>query len=364
MEILEQVVLGNTIQRWAVTGVGAVVATVVLRTILALLRSRAKSLAESTATQWDDVVVHALSQIRFSLIAPAVFMFASSTLVLPPSIKDFLSKVAITLLLVQAGISMSAGFAHWLDHSRRRRLATDPASVSGFGAIKVCGSFVIWSVTVLLALDNLGIDISTLVAGLGVSGIAVALAVQNILGDLFASLTIILDKPFVVGDFLKVGDYLGTVQNIGLKTTRLKSLSGEQLVFGNTDLLKSRIQNYGRMEQRRIAFSIGVTYDTSPEILERIPGIIQAAVEQQEKLRFDRSHFSGFGPSALVFDTVYHVDVPDYAYYMDAQQAIYLNISREFAKQGIEFAYPTQTVYVKDSRTSELATAGPSPIGT
>lgn len=350
MNIWEQSVLGNSVQRWIITFATALVVTIVLRTVLALVRNRVAGLAKTTNTVWDDVVVQALSRVRFSLVATALFCFAGSTLTLPSDVDKLLSKLTVLLLLIQAGISLANGFEHWLDHSRRQRMATDPGSVSSFGTLRFVGNTIIWSVIVMLSLDNLGVDVSTLVAGLGVSGIAVALAVQNVLGDLFASLTIVLDKPFIVGNFLKVGDHLGTVENIGLKTTRLRSLSGEQLIFSNNDLLQSRIQNYGRLDSRRVSFSLGVTYQTSPEHLELIPELIKEAIDNREKVRFSRAHFSGFGNFALLFETVYFVDDPDYAFFMDNQQRIYLHIARAFADRGIEFAYPTQTLFVKDDR--------------
>jgi small-conductance mechanosensitive channel len=206
---------------------------------------------------------------------------------------------------------------------------------------------VLWAAVVLIALDNLGVHITTLVAGLGVGGIAVALAVQNILGDLFSSVTIILDKPFVIGDFIIVGDFLGSVEHIGLKTTRVRSLSGEQLVFANSDLLKSRIRNFKQMTERRIVFAFGVIYQTAADKLAAIPGLVREIVEAQPQARFDRAHFKAFGGSSLDFEVVYWVTNPDYNLYMDIQQAINLGLFRRFAAEGIEFAYPTQTLYVE-----------------
>jgi small-conductance mechanosensitive channel len=196
-------------------------------------------------------------------------------------------------------------------------------------------------------LDNLGVDITALIAGLGVGGIAVALAVQTVLGDLFASLSIALDKPFVVGDFLIVDDLLGSVEFVGLKTTRLRSLSGEQLVFSNSDLLNSRIRNYGRMYERRTAFDIGVTYQTPREKLKKIPDIIRTAIEKQDDTRFDRSHFKAYGDFSLNYETVYYISGPDYNKYMDIQQAINFEIHAAFEREQIEFAYPTQTIFVE-----------------
>ncbi|MGA9537034.1 MAG: mechanosensitive ion channel family protein, partial [Desulfobacterales bacterium] len=187
------------------------------------------------------------------------------------------------------------------------------------------------------------------------SGIAVALAVQNILSDLFASLSIVLDKPFVIDDFIIVDNYMGTVEHIGLKTTRLRSLSGEYLVFSNNDLLKSRIRNYTRMLERRVVFSIGVTYQTPLEKLKQVPATIRKIIESQEAVRFDRAHFQGYGDFALKFEVVYYVLNPDYNRYMDIQQSINLAIFESFEKEGIDFAYPTQQLYIGDQTTSNLA---------
>ena len=237
---------------------------------------------------------------------------------------------------------------------RQQQMDKDPASVTTLNVLNFIGKIVLWSLVLLLVLDNLGVNITALVAGLGVGGIAVALAVQTILGDLFASLSIVLDKPFVVGDFLIVGDLLGSVEYVGLKTTRLRSLSGEQLVFSNSDLLSSRIRNYGRMYQRRVVFNLGVTYQTPRDKLIKIPEIVRAAIEQQDKTRFDRSHFKEYGDFALVFESVYYVEGPDYNEYMDIQQAVNLQVHEQFEQQGIEFAYPTQTLFVqKNGKGSE-----------
>ncbi len=342
---------------WIITLAAAFLITVLLRVLLGVVRSRLTGLAKTTNMMWDDLVVHVLSKTKFYLIALAVFCYAVSALDLPYSLSGILNNAGTVLLLIQLGISATAASHYFLERRRQEGLKTDPASVSGYGAIRFLLNLFIWIVVFLLALDNAGVDVNALVAGLGVSGIAVALAVQNILGDLFASLTIILDRPFVVGDFLKVGSQLGTVESIGLKTTRFKSLSGEQIIFSNNDLLQSRIHNYGRLEVRRVSFAVGVTYQTSPESLAAIPGLIKEAVEKNEQAKFDRSHLSNFGDFAMVFETVYFVNVPDFAVYMDIQQAIYLDVARQFAERGIDFAYPTQTLYVHDHRLEPVSSS-------
>jgi small-conductance mechanosensitive channel len=257
-----------------------------------------------------------------------------------------LAKAITIALFWQAGIWAVATASAWLEHKRRRSLVADRAALGSISIIGVIINAVIWALVALLTLDNLGIDITALVAGLGIGGIAVALAVQNIFGDLFASLSITLDRPFVVGDFLIVGDVLGTVESIGVKSTRLRSLDGEQIVMPNSDLLGSRVRNYGRMMERRVVFATGVTYETPIELVERVPALIREIVEAQADTRFDRSHFASHGAASLDFETVYYVLSADYNRYMDVQQAINVRLHREFEKMGIEFAYPTQKLFV------------------
>ena len=209
---------------------------------------------------------------------------------------------------------------------------------------------------------ELGTGKTTFVAGLGITGIAIALAVQNVLGDLFAALSIVLDKPFVIGDFIIVDKYLGTVEYVGLKTTRLRSLGGEQLVFSNADLLKSRLQNMTRMNRRRAVFTVTVTYDTPTAQLRQIPAMLTEIVKAQEPVTFDRAHFSGMAASSLNFDVVYWVETADFNRYMDIQQEIYLQIMDRFAAQEIEFAFPTQTLHLHDTRAPAGADNGAAAV--
>jgi small-conductance mechanosensitive channel len=203
---------------------------------------------------------------------------------------------------------------------------------------------VIWMLGFLLLFDNLGYNVTTIIAGLGIGGIAIALAAQSILGDLFNYFVIFFDRPFEIGDFITVDDKKGTVEYIGIKTTRLKSLTGEQLVFSNSDLTNSRIHNFKSMEQRRVSFSLGVVYQTSPQLLEKIPTLIKGIIEVQPTVTFDRAHFQKFSPSSLEYEVVYFVETSDYNLYMDLQQKINMEIFKVFAQEDIHFAYPTQSI--------------------
>jgi small-conductance mechanosensitive channel len=212
-------------------------------------------------------------------------------------------------------------------------------------ALGFVARLVVWASVLLVALETLGVQVTAVVAGLGIGGIALALAAQNVLGDVFAWICILLDKPFLVGDFLVVGEFKGSVEKIGIRTTRLRSVTGEELIFSNNDLLGSRIRNYQRMNERRGELVVGVTYQTPPEKLREIPAMLREAAERQELARFDRAHFRSFGASSLDFEMIYWVKRPEYPVFMDVQQAINLEVFRRFETEGIEFAYPTQTIF-------------------
>jgi small-conductance mechanosensitive channel len=338
--------LGNDLHRWIVALAVGLGTLVLVQLAIRVLIPRLARLAARTRTDWDNLFVTALGNTKWFFPVALAIDAGTIALNLPPRLQRVLDVTTAIAVLVQVGVWSSTALSGWLDRYQRARLETDRSAATTVAAIGYGAQVLVWSVVLLLSLDNLGIDITALVAGLGIGGVAVALAAQSILGDLFGSLAIVLDRPFVLGDFLALDGYLGSVEHIGLKTTRLRSLSGEQLVFSNTDLLKSRIRNYGRMRERRVVFTIGVTYQTSRAELAEIPRLLRAAVEAREQTRFDRAHFTGFGESALTFETVYYVLSADYNLYMDIQQAINLELVEEFERREIEFAYPTRTVYL------------------
>jgi len=335
---------GNEIQRWLIALGVAAGTLIVLRLIEQFLIVRIQRLARKTQTAVDDVVIGSLRNTKLLYLLVVSIFAGSLWLDLEPNVRSVILQAVIIATLIQGGIWVNAGLQIWLEHYRK--VEEDGANRTTMNALSFIGRLLLWVMIFLLVIDNLGVDVTALVAGMGIGGIAIALAVQNILGDLFASLSIVLDKPFVNGDFVVVGDMAGSVEHVGIKTTRVRSISGEQLVFSNSDLLQSRIRNFGRMHQRRVVFSLGVTYQTPAEKLERIPSLIRAAIEAQELVRFDRSHFASYGDSALNFETVYYVESSDYTQHMDILQAVNLQIYRTFEEEGIEFAYPTQTLFV------------------
>ncbi|MEZ4334764.1 MAG: mechanosensitive ion channel family protein [Myxococcota bacterium] len=338
---------------------------------LSLLRlvvlARIRRLADRVGVHRAAIVLQTLEKTR-SLVLLVVSLYVGSLwLDLPERSAGVLRGIVTVALFTQVALWLIELVDAWLDRFRTVNLAENAAAVTSMAAVGFMLKLFVWVGALLLVLENLGVDITALVAGLGIGGIAVALAVQNILGDLFASLTIVIDKPFVVGDFLVLGDHLGNVERVGLKTTRLRSLSGELLVFSNTDLLGSRIHNYGAMYERRVLFGLGVVYQTSHAMLERIPGMLREAVEAQERVRFDRAHFKQFGPYSLDFEIVYFVLAPDYNLYMDIHQAVQLAIHARFEREGIEFAYPTRTLFLAapapDGRPDDESEAGAEAEG-
>ncbi len=206
-------------------------------------------------------------------------------------------------------------------------------------------NLVIWLLAIVFMLSNLGYNVTGIVAGLGIGGIAIALAAQAILGDLFSYFVILFDKPFDLGDFITVDDKKGTIEKVGLKTTRIRSLTGEIIVMSNTNLTNARLHNFKKLERRRIAFTLTVTYETPLELLEKIPEMLREIISGREQITFDRAHLAAFADSSINFDVVYFVEQPDFVFHMDNQQAIFLAILKKFASEGIQFAYPTQTVY-------------------
>lgn len=204
---------------------------------------------------------------------------------------------------------------------------------------------VVWTLATVFFLDNMGFQVSSVIAGLGIAGIAVGLAGQAILGDLFSYFAILWDRPFRLGDLVYVGDVRGYIEYVGLKTTRLRSLDGEEIVMSNSDLTGSRLRNYQRMRRRRVVFGFGVVYQTRPEVLEAIPDMVKEIINGVPRTQVERVHFKEFGDFSLNFEVVYHVLSKEYDEYMDAMQAINLALAKEFEKRSIEFAYPTQTLF-------------------
>jgi small-conductance mechanosensitive channel len=345
--MLDYTILGNPVSEWLIAVITTALILFVAPIAKAILLKQLTKLAAASQTPWYDIAANVIQRLHFLFFFITAIFVGSLFLELPVLAHDVIEKLFLIAMLLQIGALVSRAIRTWMEHHRRKQLEKNADVVTMLSSVSFLLRLLLWVFLLLVALDNFGVNITALVAGLGVGGVAVALAIQNILGDIFASFSIVLDKPFVIGDFIIVGDHMGTVEYVGLKTTRVRSLSGEQLIFANQDLLSSRIRNYKRMFERRVVFSIGVLYQTAAEKLEKIPGILKTIVAAQTAVRFDRAHFKEFGAYALNFEIVYWVLSPDYNIYMDIQQAINLAIVQQFAREGIEFAYPTQTLFLQ-----------------
>jgi small-conductance mechanosensitive channel len=356
MHFWEQEILGNLPQSWLLA-IGMVLllygALLLIRTVVT---KRLALLVQRTRTEIDDVLVDLFADTKNAFLLLISIYFSLYLLVLPATLITFIGTIVKVLLIIQMGLWMSRLIAFLIARRVKRNLVSDADDATVVSTLGVVIKGIIWAVVLLLVLDNIpGVQVTALIASLGITGIAVGLAVQNILGDLFASLSIALDKPFVIGDFINVGEFSGTVEHVGLKSTRVRSLSGEQLVFGNNDLLSSRIRNFKRMANRRVPFLLSVTYQTPYEKLVQIPTIVQEVIESvdSEIVTFDRAHFKEYGEYAIRFEAVYLLTTADFRQFMDIQQAINLGIYQRFAEAGIEFAFPTQSVIIENGHRND-----------
>jgi small-conductance mechanosensitive channel len=356
-QLLDFEFLGNSVLRWSL----ALLAFVAIFTVLPILRGYVSALRKrkpDTETHRFLDFVSLIAQNTTSLFLWSVAIWAADLVLnLPPRVDQVLSYVITVVVWVQVGVWLGAVASYFID--QRRVTSTDLSHATSLTIVQFITRFTIWTLVLLVALDNLGVNITALVTGLGIGGIAVALAVQTVLGDLLASLSIAFDKPFAIGDVLGVGQETGRVEQIGVSSTRLRSVTGEQIIVSNADLLKSRVHNFGRMYERRVLFTVGVTYETPREKLKRIPGIIETAIRAHEKTRFERSHFTAFGPSALTFESVYFVLDADYLLYADIQQDVNFRIHEEFERLGVQLAYPTQRLLLEGPGAA--ASSQPSP---
>lgn len=353
MEFLNDVIAGNSVLEWLIAaGIAFLVlgGLVVVRTFVV---RQLRRLSDRTDNELDDLAAAILQRTHFIFLLALAVVAGAQALVLSDRVSGVIHALAVVATLFQIGFWGNAAIQVGLGRYTTRRMEEDAAAATTVRFLGFLLRLALWVLVALVALDTAGVDITALVAGVGIGGIAVALAMQNVLGDLFASLSIVLDKPFVIGDFIIVGEMMGTVEHIGMKTTRVRSLGGEQLIFSNNDLLNSRIRNYKRMAERRIVFEFGVTYQTPREQLAEIPELVREIIEGLENTRFDRAHFASYGDSSLDFEVVYYMLVPDYNAYMDTQQEINLEIFGRFEERGIDFAYPTRTVYIEGDPDGE-----------
>jgi small-conductance mechanosensitive channel len=347
--ILQISFLQNTILNYLIFLLSLLIGVIILQILKSIILNRLKAWAEKSATILDDFLIHLFEKKLLPMLYYAVFYLSAKSLTLSPTLSKFIDVIGIVLLTFFS-ISLIVEFLNYLLQNYRTKKDADANRERAVKTIFPILKVVIWGIGIVFLLDNLGFKISAVVAGLGIGGIAVALAAQTILGDLFSYFVIFFDRPFEVGDFIIIDNFFGSIEHIGIKTTKIRSLGGEQIVFSNTDLTNSRLRNYKRMTNRRVVFKLGVTYQTYLQQLQEIPVIITNIIKNVNGSAFDRAHFSSYGDFSLVFEVVYYVIGGDYTKYMNIQQEINFKIKEEFEKRGIEFAYPTQTLFLEKTK--------------
>jgi small-conductance mechanosensitive channel len=307
-----------------------------------IVLNRLHKLANKTSNDADDQLIDTLDRIGGFFYAYLSLYLTLKSLTVSDTVDKALNAILLLFITLEV-VKVSGGLIEYT-FNKSNRGEPNPTAING---IRLALGIAIWVIGLLMILSNLGFEITALATSLGIGGIAVALAAQNILGDLFSSFSIYFDKPFKIGDFIIIGDDLGTVKKIGLKTTRIQTLRGEELVVSNQELTSTRILNFKKMHKRRIVFAFGVEYGTPAEKLEKIPGMVKEIIEKAEYADYDRAHFSSFGASSLDYEIVYYVTTPEYNDYMDTQQEINLSIVRAFEQEGISMAFPSRTLYVR-----------------
>jgi small-conductance mechanosensitive channel len=319
---------------------------IVLKIFQSIVLSKLKKMAEKTKTEFDDVLIKIFREIKPPFYFFIALYFGIKVLEFP----DIVSTVINILFLIIIVYEIIRAFEKIVDFGVKKYVekadGKQVMSLSMIKALKIILKIILWAIGLILVLGNLGIDVTSLIAGLGIGGIAIALALQNILEDMFSSFSIYVDKPFRVGDYIVVGKDSGTVERIGLKTSRLRTLTGEELVISNKELTNARVQNFRKMESRRDSFTLGVVYDTPAEKLEQVPKIIEEIVSGFDDLEFVRCKFTEFGDSSLNFEIVYLVNSKEFDVFAEMKQKINFEIYKRFKRENIEFAYPTQTIFV------------------
>jgi len=352
-EFLQITYLGNRVIDYLFSIVIFILLIVLMHISRKLFLRLINTYAKKTTTSIDDKFVKAFEEkikTFLNLLYFGAFYISIRRLAMESQIEHFFN-IFVAILLIFFGVQFMLSITIYGLETYWVKKEKDKSKKQALKGIITITKFIVWSIVFIVVLDNMGIKISTLVAGLGIGGIAIALAAQTVLGDLFSYFIIFFDRPFEIGDFIIVDDFKGTVAYIGLKTTRLNSLGGEQLIFSNQDLTNSRIKNYKRMNQRRIAFQFGVTYQTDLIKLKEIPKIVKDIILKIPETTYDRVHFSSYGDFSLNYEVVYYIHSNDYKKYMDIQQEINFQLKETFEKQGIEFAYPSQTIFLVNNNS-------------
>ena len=360
-DFLDQVYYNNTVQQYLIALAIILGGILLLSLFKKIILIRLRKWADNTETNLDDLAINAVDKFALPAFNFFIIYIGISTLQLSEKANQVL-KIAVAVVITYFLLRLISTISLHGLKSYVRRQDQGEEKVKQLGGIMLILNGIIWIIGIIFLFDNLGYNVGTVIAGLGIGGIAIALAAQNILGDLFNYFVIFFDRPFEIGDFIILDDKMGTVEYIGIKTTRLKSLSGEQLIISNSDLTQSRLHNYKRMQRRRIQFDIGIVYQTPLEKVKEVPQIIKNVIASIEGITIDRTHFKAYGDFSLNFQTVYFVESSEYNVYMDKQQLINLKLFEEFEKRKIEFAYPTQSIFLAQNGNGK-ETADPHMIG-
>lgn len=335
-------------------------ALIIFKLVQFVAIKRIEVVTKKTETDIDDFLMTLIKSIKPPFYLLISLYLASRFIVVKEVVAGFIDAVIFIAVVLQI-ILITQRVIDYISIKIIQKTTNENGDMSEEeirgeeAVVKTVGrviKFIIWALAILFVLSNMGVNVTSALAGLGIGGIAIAMASKDILSDIIAAITIFIDKPFKVGQFVQVGDNMGTVEHVGAKTTRIKTLQGEELIIPNQDLANSRVQNYKRMEKRRVVFNLGVVYGISSEKLKKIPSIIKEIIENVEKTEFDRSNFATYGDFSLNFETVYYIDSSDYNEYMNIQEKINLAIYEKFEKEKIEFAYPTQTVFVEKAHSA------------
>ncbi|HTV98087.1 MAG TPA: mechanosensitive ion channel family protein [Steroidobacteraceae bacterium] len=354
----QQVFYGNSLTDWVTAGLLAAAVWVGLSIVRHLIVSRSRSSARAARATPLRLILHLLAGTRQFLLVALALYAGQGDLAFPPKLQHIVDEAVLMAILLQLGLWAVRALKFYLQLKELER-GPDHSFAGSLNIIDFVAQMLIWSLLTLVALENVGINITALLAGLGVGGVAVALALQNVLGDLFASLSIALDKPFVVGDRLTIDAFSGVVERIGIKSTRVRSDAGEQIILSNADILKSRVRNYGRAPEQRALAVIRVPYATGRETLHAIPKLLESIVREQPNARFERCHLKSLDEGCLQFELSYFVQQPKINSLLDLQQSVNFRIIDEFRRLGVEFAHPTQRVVVESPRFASIAPAEP-----
>lgn len=351
MEFLNLKYFGNTILDYLFFLLSLAVCAVLIHFTGRWVVKAVAAKSEKSGAPYGELVVSAVRRYLLPIAYFAAFTLCSRILTLSGGLKTAVTTITTLFAVTLGAVFLSSMAAYFVERLQRGRDESASLAVKWLGTM---AKMLIWVLALILFLDNIGVKITSLVTGLGIGGVAIAFAAQSALSDLFCFFTIFFDKPYEIGDFIIAGEQMGTVEHIGVKTTRLRALSGEQLVCSNSDLTGSRIRNYKSLQQRRVVFTLALAYETPVETLRKIPGVIKEIVEGEQDTQFGRAHFASYGAYSLNFEVVYFVLHSDYDKYMDVNEQINLKIKEAFERICARFAYPTQTLVMESGASAAL----------